>query len=232
MDPVTGLLAGVAGSFITGAWNSANASATNQFNAEQAGLNRDFQERMSSTAYQRGMADMRAAGLNPILAYQRGGASSPGGSSASGVTPAAPDLGQVGNSAMNAIRLKQELVNMQATEAATRAQEALSRAQAIQSVATAREAEQRVNMNRPGEIASKGVADTYEKNAPVRDARVGADLASGQAGSGSWLSQAIRMLGGMGGIVSGQNLNSAGSSFDARFRGAPRNPIANMYGGS
>lgn len=53
------------------------------FEADQAEMNRQFQTYMSNTAVQRGMADLKKAGINPILAYQYS-ASSPAGATASG----------------------------------------------------------------------------------------------------------------------------------------------------
>lgn len=76
----------VLGALGQGSANAANASmAREAWNNNLYAMmeNQRFQERMSSTAYQRAMNDMRYAGLNPILAYSQGGATTPGGMGAS-----------------------------------------------------------------------------------------------------------------------------------------------------
>lgn len=70
---------GSVGSSLINSWTQ---NQTNTANADQAREQMQFQERMSGTAYQRSVEDMRKAGLNPALAYGQGGASTPTGSAA------------------------------------------------------------------------------------------------------------------------------------------------------
>ena len=79
MDPIVGA------ALISSASGMLGAMKQNKAAEASAAKQMAFQREMSNTSYQRAMADMEAAGLNPILAFKQGGASTPAGASYSPV---------------------------------------------------------------------------------------------------------------------------------------------------
>lgn len=155
MDPLT--IGAIAAPIIGGLFGKSGQSSANKANAEQARLNREFQagetaiqrdfssgeaqknreyqERLSSTAYQRSMADMKAGGLNPMLAYMKGGASTPTGatgqaSAASGSTANMQnEWAAMANSAANIGMQLAQVKNIQAQTNKTNVDAALTATQ-------------------------------------------------------------------------------------------------------
>lgn len=104
---------GFAGSIGSGLLGMFGASKQNKAARQVAQAQMEFQERMSSTAYQRAMADMKKAGLNPMLAYKMGGASSPAGAMPNIQNELAPLASGVQSAANSALSLESARLNNQ-----------------------------------------------------------------------------------------------------------------------
>lgn len=127
------ILSGLGSYFGQSSANAANAkeaARTREFNAAEAEKNRAFQADQSATAYQRKVKDLLAAGLNPALAYEGGGAQAMSGSAASG-TPARFEsaAGAGVSSAQRAVDLKSvvEQRAQQRAQSAAQVSETLAR---------------------------------------------------------------------------------------------------------
>lgn len=117
---------------ISGLLNFIGGERANDAREELAQEQMQFQERMSSTAYQRGVKDLEAAGLNPMLALMKGGASSPQGAMAQventlGGAVTSAISGSIASETVKNLRAQNELLGEQTKKTTAERAEAESR---------------------------------------------------------------------------------------------------------
>lgn len=119
-------LLGPIGNIVGGIFGDKGQSAANRTNERIARENREWQERMSNTAYQRSAADLEAAGLNRILALGNS-ASTPSGNTAVVQNENSERAKGIGTAAHSALALAAQQKQLEQIDAQIKQTEALTR---------------------------------------------------------------------------------------------------------
>lgn len=145
---------------------SAAQKEANDYNAEQAQIQRDWSEAMSATAHQREVADLRAAGLNPVISAYGSGASVGSGAAASTSNNLTSAFGTLAAQALGAVA---SLANTMETNATSYANAGLSystsiRTADVQQYAAELASKTNLDMNKATNEMNKYIAELNQLN--------------------------------------------------------------------
>lgn len=157
-----------AGGLLEGGLSYLGQSSANRANRSSAREQMAFQERMSNTAYQRAMSDLRKAGLNPILAGKFGGATAPTGAQSTAQNAMTGATGVTAR-ALEAKRLTSELSNLEALNAQIKSQTILNNSN------SAKSAQEAKNLGYKGDIfqlGSRTARVVNEIKGPIEDVAI------------------------------------------------------------